>query len=346
MDEISIAMTRGERLALADLAESEGFGIPPTELAGEWVREHLGSLPLLYESDPASSPEDPRERLRNSYRPDDVEVLFVGESAPQGGSFFYQADSNLFRAVREACARAYGPLPEGRAFLDWFKDRHFWLSDLAPEPVNRLRGRPRKDAVNRGIIPLARLIRELAPDYVIAIKESIAPIVAAAADLARTPQARVVVLPFPLYQWRQRFIEELAAFFAPDARTTQVAELAGSESEERDPQSAPRNEAAPLTLHEAIARVLAGAGRAMSGREIANVIARDGLYRRGDGKAPPASQIAARTRKYPHLFLITPAGVALRDQRERTSKPRQSKPGPASDSAHLRRGSGARTCRG
>ena len=41
-------------------------------------------------------PNNTYENLRNHYKPDKVEVLFVGESRPQGGTFFYQGDSTLF----------------------------------------------------------------------------------------------------------------------------------------------------------------------------------------------------------------------------------------------------------
>jgi hypothetical protein len=47
-----------------------------------------------------------REHLRKHYRPDRVRILFVGESPPASGRFFYQADSGLYRA-----ATAAGPLP-------------------------------------------------------------------------------------------------------------------------------------------------------------------------------------------------------------------------------------------
>jgi hypothetical protein len=49
-----------------------------------------------------------RERLRRRYRPDGVRILFVGEAPPASGRFFYQADSGLYRAVRDTfvCPRA------------------------------------------------------------------------------------------------------------------------------------------------------------------------------------------------------------------------------------------------
>lgn len=312
MAELRIDLSESEWRAMADMAENEADGVGLEELAHVWLRDKLGNLPLIYEGDIDAPSDHPRERLRVRFRPDDVEVLFVGESAPDGGTFFYEADSNLYGAIREACQRAYGPLPEGEAFLEWFKGQSLWLYDLSVRPVNRARGRPRKDAVDEGMLPLARLLRQLGPDYVVAIKESIAPTVRRAADLARLPQTRVRVLPFPLYQWRRRFVDELAAFLGAEGVTVgDGGPTTGSHPPEERPRADDRD-GRELTLHEAIVLVLRAHRGEMSSREIANAVAARDLYTRRDGKPPPASQVAARVRKYPHLFEATPTGIRLR----------------------------------
>lgn len=58
----------------------------------------------------------------------------------------------------------------------------------------------------------------------------------------------------------------------------------------------------PLTLHTAIERVLADAGRSLTTREIADAVKEQRLHARGDGQPVPASQIGARIQKYPALF--------------------------------------------
>jgi len=52
-----------------------------------------------------------------------------------------------------------------------------------------------------------------------------------------------------------------------------------------------------MTLHEAIEQVLTDAGRPMHGSEIADEVARRGLYERGDGGPIPTNQIHARIAK-------------------------------------------------
>lgn len=43
-----------------------------------------------------------RASMRESFRPADVKILFIGESPPAGGALFYAANSNLFRYTNAA----------------------------------------------------------------------------------------------------------------------------------------------------------------------------------------------------------------------------------------------------
>lgn len=46
------------------------------------------------------------ERLRARYRPERIVALFVGQSPPAGGTFFYFANSNLYRHTERAFREA------------------------------------------------------------------------------------------------------------------------------------------------------------------------------------------------------------------------------------------------
>lgn len=161
--------------------------------------------------------------LREQFRPDRVRTLFVGESSPAGGTHFYRADSNLFRATREAFAAAMGEdtVPAGPAFLHFFRDQGCWLVDLAERPVNRMRGRPRKDAVDQGVQQLAGLIAATHPERIVAVKASIASAVRKAASAAGF-DGELVGLPFPVRQWRSVYIRELAAAMRDRGETPSV----------------------------------------------------------------------------------------------------------------------------
>jgi hypothetical protein len=117
------------------------------------------------------------EDLRARYRPDDIDVLFIGESPPAGGTFFYAANSNLYYATGEAFRRGVPELLSGD-FLDDFRALGCFLDDLCLRPVNHLRGTPeleqrRVDERSRGEKPLADRIRSANPQAVAVVMKGI-----------------------------------------------------------------------------------------------------------------------------------------------------------------------------
>jgi len=148
------------------------------------------------------------------FRPKRVTTLFVGESSPAQGTHFYRANSNLFRAVQAAFAAAFGPaVPSDEGFLRYFAGKGCWLVDLADQPVNRLGAAERKAAVSAGIPGLAEVIGATKPKAIIVIKSDIATAVAQALQVAALKkQPDVLVLRYPLRQYRTSFIAELADF--------------------------------------------------------------------------------------------------------------------------------------
>jgi mRNA interferase MazF len=151
------------------------------------------------------------EVLRAEFRPKAVRLLFVGESSPAGGTHFFLTNSNLFQAIREAFVAKFGSdVPSGADFLPYFRDQGAWLVDLADSPVNWLDERERSSAVTGGIERLASVIADTRPQRIIAVKKSTGDAVRRAAQAARF-SGDIVVLPFPLYQWRAIFVKGLVA---------------------------------------------------------------------------------------------------------------------------------------
>jgi hypothetical protein len=278
-------------------------GRTPSRLIADWTLERLATLQVP--DPPKASREgtlDQREELRAKFRPEDVWVLMVGESAPAGGTFFYQADSNLFDATREAFERALGPMPHGEAFLERYREMGFWLYDVARSPVNRMRGRPRGNTVAEGVPALAALIKDLEPDFVVAVKTSLEGVVRQAARTADFPPQRLVVLPFPLYGWRREFVEGLAQFLQPGRTPRPIASVESGDGASET-----------LTLHEAMERVLrTSRGGPLPARRLANEVATRGLYLRRDGVRADYQQLLARARKYPTKFDVSREGISLR----------------------------------
>jgi predicted transcriptional regulator len=196
-------------------------GKAPSRLVRDWVVERLpeaergetrasrvGEARAAY----VAAQPDEFEQLRRRYRPTGrVRLLLIGESRPAAGTFFYLANSNLFHATHAAFEGALGPIPDGAAFLDLLRQAGVWLYDLSPAPVNRLRGRPRQDAVAARASELTGLLRTTDPHQVVVVKRSSATVVRHAMQSAELPSERLHVLPFPLYQWRAEYIRALSA---------------------------------------------------------------------------------------------------------------------------------------
>jgi len=113
-----------------------------------------------------------RERLRRRYRPARVRMLFVGESPPASGRFFYQADSGLYRAIRQTFLSAFPDLKHAD-FLQSFRKLDCYLVDLCASPVDRLTRNQRRLACAQGEMRLGAIIRRLNPEVIVTVVRSI-----------------------------------------------------------------------------------------------------------------------------------------------------------------------------
>jgi hypothetical protein len=217
---VSIRLDSASAGRVADLAAASGQ--TPSRLIRDWTLERLASAAdgsphsmMMREAGPpyVAGESADLERLRQQSRPERIRLLLVGESRPAAGSFFYLANSTLYRATLEAWQTAFGPMPENSSFLGRLQAQGIWLYDLAPASVNRLRGRPRREAVEARAAELAALLAEESPDAVVVVKRSLAAVVREAMAAAHLPAHRLNVLPFPLYQWRTEYVAELAGVF-------------------------------------------------------------------------------------------------------------------------------------
>ena len=152
-----------------------------------------------------------RERLRRRYQPKRVRLLFVGESPPASGRFFYQADSGLYRAVRRTFITAFPEL-ENVDFLDAFRALDCYLVDLCGRPVDRMDRKERAETCDAGEIRLSRMVRQLRPKIIVTLVRSIADNVRRAESLAGWAGERVE-LPYP-GRWK-KYRLEFAAGLTP-----------------------------------------------------------------------------------------------------------------------------------
>ena len=151
-----------------------------------------------------------QERLRRRYRPDTIDILFVGESPPASGRFFYRQDSGLYRAVFDTF-RSVEPTIESVSFLSVFARAGCYLVDLCADPVDRLDTTSRRAACVAGEASLAATISRLKPRTIISVVRSIEDNVSRAANRACW-SGEFLRLPYPgrWKHWHAAFSDGLA----------------------------------------------------------------------------------------------------------------------------------------
>jgi len=156
------------------------------------------------------------DALQQSYRPDDVRLLFVTvhTAIATPDASFYLANSHLYRCMRAAFVEAFGPsIPNGKAFLDYFRDQRCWLV-IVPDEIRRGRGRPPRRQLPDTAF-LADLIHDAAPERVIGARRAIATPLAEAVEAAAFPKDRLTVVRTPRELWKPQFVGKLKKFLAP-----------------------------------------------------------------------------------------------------------------------------------
>jgi hypothetical protein len=141
------------------------------------------------------------EATRKRFRPNRITTLFVGESRPHSGAFFYDQNSNLFKAMKKA-------FDAGDDFLELFQTSGFYLDDLVEEPVNKIEKRARKARCRENIPSLAARIKKYNPEAIVILMCGIRPMVVEAmfkAGLTYEPYCT----PFPTFGNQRRFHEAM-----------------------------------------------------------------------------------------------------------------------------------------
>lgn len=152
------------------------------------------------------------EELRRQYLPNNVRVLMVGESPPVGGTFFYAANSNLFRYTKVAFEKALGRTwSSDEAFLQFFSREGFFLDDLCLHPVSGLPNAERRRSRKAGIGPLSERLAEYKPESLVVTPKAILSDVMAAIRQSGNG-IRPLALPFPAMSWQQAYVDGLIVF--------------------------------------------------------------------------------------------------------------------------------------
>jgi hypothetical protein len=146
------------------------------------------------------------ESVRKRYRPARIVTLFVGESAPHNGTFFYRGDSLMLRQMKIVVESAFGEtddIPKTFMAYGWY------LDDLVLEPVNHLQKPQRKTKCLEAQKSLAARIAEYRPLAIVSLLRSIDRIVTNAAKSAGS-DANILSVPFPGMGNQVRFRDAMA----------------------------------------------------------------------------------------------------------------------------------------
>jgi hypothetical protein len=137
------------------------------------------------------------EKLRHTFRPQPITTLFVGESVPDGGTFFYRQDSLLYRFMKDSFGGAAN-------FLMEFKAKGFFLDDLVLYPVNKMEERERLEHRRKAVPSLARRMVDYRPSAVVIVMRAIEENVVDAMGKAGLSHVPHFVTPFPSFPNNQR----------------------------------------------------------------------------------------------------------------------------------------------
>lgn len=148
------------------------------------------------------------ESLRQQFRPKKVSLLFVGESPPASGRFFYDK-SHMTTFTSRAFERAFDVQFSSTAeFLEFFKSKGCFLDDVSHDPVDKLGNRERQNALQQCIEPFSRRLRDEHPDIIVVVLKKISDLVSEAVTNAGL-QAPIHVLPFPGNGHQNKYIKSL-----------------------------------------------------------------------------------------------------------------------------------------
>ena len=146
--------------------------------------------------------------LRNSFKPECVRILFVGESVPQNGTFFYMGNSNLYRYTQAAFVDV------GIEFsLEQFMKYGCWIYDVCDVPVNGLTRVQRRESISNALPQLFATIGILKPEFIIVVKKGdMQKIVfrAVCEKCGYLVEATAFNLPFPSFGNQLKYQEKLS----------------------------------------------------------------------------------------------------------------------------------------
>ena len=137
-----------------------------------------------------------------------VDVLIVGESRPNGGTFFYFKDSILYKYIREEMARYTRLNFYSFDCLNFMKLNNIFLDDLNLEPVNHLPARVRAEKNRNAVGNFSERLKSYKPRVIICVVKCIIREITNAINLSGTNPEKVFFVSFPAQGQQNNFRRE------------------------------------------------------------------------------------------------------------------------------------------
>ena len=202
----------------------------------DWLVRRLGGPPYHASSSPGGG-----ERvsildyssLRSHYKPSRTRLLFIAESPPSSGGYFYFhhtiGKDHLFRETMKALQLWPIRKPMRKGFdkselLAWFCSMGFFLIDTCEVPVDRLSDGQRKAKIEAGAASIPARLQTLNPDWIVIVKKTVFGPVKDALEAAglhkivlnKTP------LPFPSHGYQKEYRTRLRRLIEKQQDTISV----------------------------------------------------------------------------------------------------------------------------
>jgi hypothetical protein len=152
--------------------------------------------------------------LRNKYHPKKLEIVFVLESPPVSGKYFYDETGDTSEPLFSAMMKLFGYIPSDKKDgLEFFKSKGYLIVDATYKQVNSLTGDERNTAILSDFNNLVDDLERICP------KKEI-PIILVKANICRLLEERLTakgfnvinngaIIPFPAYGHQNRFHSEM-----------------------------------------------------------------------------------------------------------------------------------------
>jgi len=87
-------------------------------------------------------------KLRNKHLPEELKLIFVLESPPASGKYFYDKSGKTSESLFNELMKALSYIPSDKKDgLEFFKNKGFFLVDATYKPVNKLKGIERNHTI-------------------------------------------------------------------------------------------------------------------------------------------------------------------------------------------------------